>query len=112
MNLLMHGPARMRWVYSAACCVHLYLSQDAANHNTCFVPMLRPLQVVVHPGVSGFPDAQVSILRVMTALAAGDKGSRFILGQFRNNVGQDKLKLYTWSMMFVYVPVAMHSCAC
>lgn len=57
-------------------------------------------QVVVHPGVSQLPDVMVSILGVMTALAAGPKGSRFILMQFRQNVAQEKLQGFTWARLF------------
>jgi hypothetical protein len=42
----------------------------------------------------------VSILGVMTALAAGPQGSRFILVQFRQNVAQEKLQSFTWNRLF------------
>lgn len=50
--------------------------------------------------MSHLPDVMVSILGVMTALAAGSKGSRFILLQFRQNVAQDKLAAFTWQRLF------------
>jgi len=54
----------------------------------------------VHPAVQLLPDVMVSILGVMTALADGPKGSRFILLQFRQNVAQEKLQAFTWQKLF------------
>lgn len=57
-------------------------------------------QVVVHPAVQLLPDVMVSILRVMTALSSGPKGSRFILLQFKQNLSQEKLQSFTWQKLF------------
>jgi hypothetical protein len=59
------------------------------------------LQIVVHPSVPLLPDVMVAILGVMAALAAGPKGSRLILQQFRSNMAQEKLQSFTWNRLFM-----------
>jgi hypothetical protein len=49
------------------------------------------------------PDVRVSFLGVMTALAAGPKGSRFILAQFRQNATKAELEHFTWRKLFATV---------
>lgn len=55
--------------------------------------------VAVH-GAMQLPDVRVSFLGVMTALAAGPKGSRFILAQFRQNAAKAELEHFTWRKLF------------
>jgi hypothetical protein len=64
------------------------------------LPALILLQVVVNPHMSALPDVMVAILGIMTALAAGPKGSRFILQQFRHNIQEEKLQAFTWARVF------------
>jgi hypothetical protein len=49
------------------------------------------------------PDVRVSFLGVMTALAAGPKGSRFILAQFRQNASKAELEHFTWRKLFATI---------
>lgn len=46
------------------------------------------------------PDVRVSFLSVMTSLAAGPRGSRFILAQFRTNAAKPELEQFTWKKLF------------
>jgi hypothetical protein len=67
------------------------------------------LQVAVHSAMQ-LPDVRVSFLGVMTSLAAGPKGSRFILAQFRQNASKAELEHFTWRKLFATI-VAYCRCA-
>eukprot|EP00878_Enallax_costatus_P028370 GHUV01030641.1.p2 GENE.GHUV01030641.1~~GHUV01030641.1.p2 ORF type:complete len:943 (+),score=309.63 GHUV01030641.1:519-3347(+) len=55
--------------------------------------------VAVHPAMQ-YPDVRVSFLSVMTSLAAGPRGSHFILLQFRQNATKPELEHFTWRKLF------------
>lgn len=57
------------------------------------------LQVAVHR-VMQVPDVRVAFLSVMSALASGPKGVRFILMQFRENANRPELEHLTWRKLF------------
>eukprot|EP00879_Flechtneria_rotunda_P025108 GHRR01026663.1.p1 GENE.GHRR01026663.1~~GHRR01026663.1.p1 ORF type:complete len:129 (-),score=23.41 GHRR01026663.1:13-399(-) len=71
--------------------------------------MFLVLQVAVHPAMQ-IPDVRVSFLDIMTSLAAGPRGSRFILLQFRTNAASSELEHFTWRKLFQSV-VAYCRCA-
>ncbi|KAF8066245.1 NUP205 [Scenedesmus sp. PABB004] len=60
--------------------------------------------VAVHPAMQ-LPDVRVSFLGVLAALAAGPRGSRFCLAQFRQNAGKPELEHFTWRKLFQSIVV-------
>jgi hypothetical protein len=70
-------------------------------HKLLLSTCLHVLQVVLHPKVTELADVMVSVLGLMTALAAGPKGSRYLMQLFKANAAHEQLHAFTWQKLFM-----------